>query len=253
MLTFDDLNFRFRSPDRPWVAYDASRVNKASKLAFMRRNPEAYFFIIAEKLGSRSGLDTEQLAGIGKANLQAAAASSHVVSGLLVEAEAQIGAYQIHYRHWYCFTNGYAYQLVGFSSSDEQQRMAGELQEMLSRFELIDPNRVASFSNGFTTNYYSARHHFMVMLTNSAWHVFPSLDLKMPLAEIGVSQGDSCLVVVPASQPFFQARASLVDQAVTNYASLFATGYRSMFWWPPPLASKPCRRNLWTSNWIRVL
>lgn len=209
MLTFDDLNFRFRSPDRPWVAYNASRVNKASKLAFMRRNPEAYFFIIAEKLGSRSGLDTEQLAGLGKANLQAAAASSHVVSevpctvkglnGLLVETEAQVGAYQIHYRHWYCFTNGYAYQLVGFSSSDEQQRVAGELQEMLSRFELIDPNRVASFSNGFTTNYYSARHHYAVMLTNSAWHVFPSLDLKMPLAEMGFSQGDSCLVVVPAS------------------------------------------------------
>ena len=66
MLAFDDLNFRFRSPDRPWVAYDASRVNKASKLAFMRRNPEAYFFIIAEKLGSRPGLDTEQLAGIGQ-------------------------------------------------------------------------------------------------------------------------------------------------------------------------------------------
>ncbi len=121
------------------------------------------------------------------------------LNGLLVETEAQIGAYQIHYRHWYCFTNGYAYQLVGFSSSDEQQRVAGELQKMLSRFELIDPNRVAAFSNGFTTNYYSARHHFMVMLTNSAWHVFPGLDLKMPLAEMGFSQGDSCLVVVPAS------------------------------------------------------
>ena len=32
ILAFEDLNFQFRSPDRPWVAFDASRVNKDSKL-----------------------------------------------------------------------------------------------------------------------------------------------------------------------------------------------------------------------------
>jgi tetratricopeptide (TPR) repeat protein len=209
IFTFDDLNFRFLSPDRPWVSFDASAVNKDSKLSFMRRNPEAYFIIIAEKVGTQVSFTTEQLADLGKARLQAAAASSRVVSetpqqvrglnGLLVETEAQVGAYQLHYRHWYCATNGYAYQLVSYSKSEDQQLVASELGIMLSHFELIDPNRVASFAIGFTTNFYSLRHSYAVILTNSAWHKFSNLEKSSPMAEFGVSQGDSCMVVVPTS------------------------------------------------------
>ena len=209
ILTFDDLNFRFRSPDRPWVSFDASRLNKASKLSFLRRNPEAYFLIIAEKLGAQRSFTTEQLAEVGKANLKAAAVSSQVISevprqvkglnGLLVETEAQVGAYQLHYRHWYCATNGYAYQLISYSKSEDQQRVAGDLEDMLSNFELIDPNRVASISGRFTTNFYSPRHNYAVIVTNSAWHSFASLAKSLPMAEFGASQGDSCLVVTPVS------------------------------------------------------
>ena len=209
ILTFDDFNFQFRSPGRPWVPFDASKINKVSKLSFMRRFPEAYFIIIPEKIGPRANFTTEQLADIGKANMQAAAASSRVVSevplrvgglnGLLVESEAQVGSYQLHYRNWYCFTNGYAYQLVAYSRSEDQQQVAQELRDMISRFALIDPNRMATASGGFATNFYSPRNHYAVVLTNSAWHPFPSLDKNLPAAEFGASQGDSCFVVVPVS------------------------------------------------------
>lgn len=208
ILTFDDLNFRFRSPDRPWFPYDASLVNKASKLAFTRRNPDACFFVIVEKVGNRPGFTTEQLAAIGKANLQAVAGSSHVVSeeplqvnglnGWLVKTEAQVGAYQMLYRQWYCFTNGYAYQLSGFSNPNGPPEVAADLEAMLFRFNLIDPSRVASVARGFTTNFYSQAHNYTVTLTNSAWHGYPDLNLRYPMANFGMSQGDSCLVVVPA-------------------------------------------------------
>jgi len=122
ILTFDEFNFQFRSPDRPWMPFDASKINKVSKLSFMRRFPDAYFFLIPEKIGPKARFTTEQLADIGKANMQAVATSSRVVSesplqvgglsGLLVELEAQVGSYQLHYHNWYCFTNGYAYQLL---------------------------------------------------------------------------------------------------------------------------------------------
>lgn len=209
MLSFEDLNFRFRSPNRPWVSYDGSRLNKASKISFMRRNPDASIIIIAEKIGTQSQFTTEQLATVGKANLQSAATSSRVLSerpwqvnglnGLLVVTEAQVGAYQFYYRHWYCFTNGYAYQLVGLSKSEDQDRVAGELGEMLTRFELIDPNRVASYSGGFATNFYSSRYNYAVVLTNSSWHSFTDLEKSSPMAEFGISQGDSCMVITPFS------------------------------------------------------
>lgn len=209
ILAFDDFNFRFRLPDRPWISYDGSRLIKASKLSLMRRNPEAYFFIIPEKFGTQMNFNVERLAEIGKANLQSAAVSSSVVSevpwsvkglnGLLVETDAQVGAYQLHYRHWYLATNGYAYQLIGYCKSEDQRQVAGELENLLSHFELIDPNRVASFTGGAQTNYYSPDHNYAVIMTNSAWHLFPNLKKTFPMAEFGLSQGDSCLVVIPAS------------------------------------------------------
>ena len=209
MLTFDDYNFQFRSLDRPWVPFDASKINKASKLSFMRRFPDAYFIIIPEKIGSKADFTTEQLADIAKANMQSAAVSSRVVSeaplrvgglnGLLVESEAQVGSYQLHYRNWYCYTNGYAYQLIAYSRSEDQQQVAKEYRDMISRFALIDPNRIADVSGGFSTNFYSPRNRYAVILTNSAWHPFPSLDKTLPVAEFGASQGDSCFAVVPTS------------------------------------------------------
>ena len=208
-LTFDEFNFQFRAPDRPWVPFDTAKINPASKLSFMRRYPEAYFIIIPEKIGQRGNFNTEQLANVGKANLQAAAASSRVASegplrvggldGWFVESEAQVGSYQLHYRSWYCVTNGYAYQLTAYSRSEDQKRVAQELRDMLDHFTLMDPNRVASTSGGFTTNYYSPRHLYTVILTNSPWSPFASLDKSMPQAEFGGSQGDSCFVVLPIS------------------------------------------------------
>ncbi len=209
VFTFDDVNFRFRAPDRPWLSYDASKINKDSKLSFMRRYPDAYFLIIAENIGTRMNVSTEQLAEVGKANLQAAASSCHVVSetalrvkglnGLLVETEAQVGSLQLHYRNWYCATNGYAYQVAGYSRSEDQKSVAGELEQMFFRFEQVDPNRVAPASGGFAADFHSTGHDYTVRLTNSAWRAFTTLKTTLPEAEFGASQGDSCLVVVPVN------------------------------------------------------
>jgi tetratricopeptide (TPR) repeat protein len=208
VLTFDDLNFRFRTPSRPWVPLNAAKVNKDSKVAFMRRFPEAYFLVIAEKIGSGRDFSTAQLAEVGKAHLQASAESSRILSespwrtngltGLLVETEAQRNLYTFYYVHWYIATNGYAYQLIGYGRSQDRQRIAGELRQMCSRFDLLDPNRVASAAGAaFRTNFVSTHFDYMVHLTNSAWHPFPSLESDFPAAEFGASQGDSCLAVVP--------------------------------------------------------
>lgn len=207
MLTFEELNFRFQSPDRPWMAYDASKFNKDSRVSFMRQWPEAYFFIIAEKLGPRIDFNSAKLAEAGIARLKSVA-SARVLSqaplrvggleGVVVEAEAQLSGLTLHYRNWYCSTNGFAYQLVGYCRSENQAEEMGDLAAMLGRFQLLDPNRVAEASGGFSTNFYAPDHGYRVVLTNSAWHDFPALESSCPLAEFGCSQGDSCLTVVSA-------------------------------------------------------
>lgn len=208
VLTFDDLNFRFRSPSRPWVAYDTAKLNRDSKLGFMRRFPDAYVNVIAERIGTSREFTAAQLAEIGKAHLEAAAQSSRVLSetpwrtngldGLVTETEAKVGQHSLYYLHWYIATNGYAYQLIGYGRFQDRQRIAGELRQMFSRFELIDPNRVASPpGTAFRTNYVSRHHDYTVLLTNSPWHAYASLEKQLPEAEFGASRGDSCFAVVP--------------------------------------------------------
>ena len=206
MVAFEDLNFQFRAPDRPWVSYDGSKLQKSVKLSFMRRFPEEYFFIAAEKVGNVN-FTSDQLAETGKASLRAAATSYRLASetplrvngldGLMVESETTLGDYQLHYRQWYCATNGYTYQLVGYCRTEDTASVARELGDMLFRFTLIDPNRIAAMPGAFTSNFHSATHHYKVLLTNSPWRAFPSLETSFPQAEFGASQGDSCLVVAP--------------------------------------------------------
>jgi len=208
LLNFADLNFRFRSPERPWVSVDLKQLNKDSKVSFMRRFPEAYFIIIAESLGDGSQMSSKQLAEIGKAHLESAAASNRIIEetplrvnsldGILVEQEAQVGNFQLFYVQWFMATNGYAYQLMGYGKSEDRHRIEGELRQMMSRFELIDPHRLAAAkSPAFTTNFISPSHFYTVDVANSAWHVFSTLKENFPEAEFGGSQGDSCFAVLP--------------------------------------------------------
>src|SRR6185312_7133906 len=97
---------------------------------------------------------------------------------------------------WCVATNGYVYQLIGYGRSEDQQRIATELRQMFSRFELVDPHRVAS-TGGFAANYVSPHYGYSVNVANSPWYPFPSMEQNMPQAEFGASKGDSCFVVVP--------------------------------------------------------
>jgi len=206
MLKFADYNFRFRAPEHPWVAVAAGTINKDSKAAFMRVNPEMYFIILPEALGA--DMTSKQLAELGKAHVSSAASSSEVVqetplsvnnlNGILVETDAQVGKFHAFYVQWYMATNGYAYQLMGYGKIDDRQRIESGVREILPGFALIDPARIAdSKSHSFSTNYISPSHFYTVTVAHTDWHDFPALKESFPEAEFGASQGDSCFVVLP--------------------------------------------------------
>ncbi len=210
ILTFEDLNFRFRSPERPWVTFAGAKLNKDAKATFMRRGPEVYFMIIAEKIGTGQELSAEQLAEFGKAHLDSASESSKVVSqrpvsfngmkGLLVETEASLHGMSLFYQHWYMVTNGFAYQLIGYGRERDREQVASELNPLFRRFELLDSGRVAYPSgNGYRTNFVSTFYHYSVGVAGSPWHPYSNMQKDFPQAEFGASRGDSCFVVVPVA------------------------------------------------------
>ena len=203
-----NYNFRFHLPDHPWIVLDASKVNKAAKMAMMRRKPDEFLLIIPEIVGESSIVSTEQLVEIAKAHMESAANSTRMIStlpyqvnhlnGQLVEREAMIGNYKGFYLQWFVVTNGFAYQLTGYGKLEDRSMIEADLKNMLTRFEQIDPHRIApSIHKTFTTNFLSPAHGYSVEVANSAWHGFASLKKDYPEAEFGASQGDSCFVVLP--------------------------------------------------------
>jgi tetratricopeptide (TPR) repeat protein len=207
-LTFDEYNFRIQAPPAPWVSLDSARLNRDAKVTFMRRWPNVYFFIIAERLGADHEMEIGQLVEIGKANLKSAARSARVnwekpwtvngLSGVLVQTDASVVGQDLHYVHWFFLTNGYAFQIIAYGRQSDGSRVNEEMLRLLPAFDLVDRERIAEFTgSGFTQDFVSPRHHYRVEVAHSAWREFPALEQQFPEAEFGMTRGGCCLAVVP--------------------------------------------------------
>ncbi len=204
----DDLNFKFTAPARPWVNMNAAIFNADAALAFMRRNPEISFVVIAEQFGGDNDITVNQIAEVGRGQLKSATKtcvereSTNVVinglSGLMVQTDVTLYNRKLSYCHWYCVTNGYAYQLVAWGDSARRQLLADQFREITKGFQLADKNRIAPASGaGFEQDYISVGFPYKVALTNSAWRKWATLAKDYPEAEFGASRENCCLAVVP--------------------------------------------------------
>ena len=197
VLAFEDFNYKFKSPGRPWIQLDAKKFNPASSLVLRRTLPEVYFMVVAEKVGTDVQLDFEQLAEVAQANLNSRASSSRVLkqnpllrqglAGVQWEAEARISGFDAAYVHWDCATNGYAYQLICWGQRRDAKGVREEAESLFSRFDLLDSKREAvrdgnvQLSDFVTTNY-----HYRVRLQGSNWRKWNTLAKDLPSAEFGV-------------------------------------------------------------------
>ena len=190
-LSFNDLNFKFKAPDRPWTRMDAKKVNKNSTLAFLQTRPDVFFMVIAEKFNPDAAIDNEQLAEICKANLRSAATSSRVLSenpvrraglaGIQIETEGKLGNNQFFYRNWVTVTNGYAYQLVSWGRLEDTEAVRRKSQEMFSRFELID--YTARTADPASKDFHSTNFQYTANLRGSGWRPSAIIAKSVPAAE----------------------------------------------------------------------
>ncbi|HWH70777.1 MAG TPA: DUF3857 domain-containing protein, partial [Candidatus Sulfotelmatobacter sp.] len=145
------------------------------------------------------------------------------LEGILVETEAQVQTHSLYYQQWYCATNGFAYQLTAYGRAGERQRLAADLRTLFSRFEILDPRRVAVVAgSGFATNFVSARYGYAVSLTNSPWRPYASLEKQAPEAEFGASRGDTCFVVTPV---WLGGQRLEADALVSAFLATFGVSY----------------------------
>lgn len=208
-LTFDDLNFRIRSPGKPWVQWDAKKFNKSATVAFMQAQPQVFFLVAAEQAGMGSTITTESLVEFAKANLSSTSEllqilkespmRRHGLDGVQVESDAQTKAYHLFYTHWLCATNGYTYQLAAWGRFEDAVVVRARSEELFSTFCLIDYQRQAFKSWGETSDFHSDLFSYGVKMVGSGWRSSPLMAKNIPDAEFTAwnEQKNVGLFVIP--------------------------------------------------------
>ncbi|MEM7697533.1 MAG: DUF4190 domain-containing protein, partial [Verrucomicrobiota bacterium] len=63
-------NIRLEAPGHPWMSLDVSKVNPDADVVYLRNDPTMVFTLIAERIGTSSGFDTEALVKFAKEQMQ---------------------------------------------------------------------------------------------------------------------------------------------------------------------------------------
>ena len=145
---FEELNFEFLVPGRPWVSINPGQLNSDAALALRRDGPEIYFMVVAEKATTELKIDTTHLMAIVCRNLDNAVSESSVMreyprringlNGIQFTTDVTIGGHSLVYQHWVCSHKGYFYQLLAFGDSVHRAVIGQEAELLSTYFSFID-------------------------------------------------------------------------------------------------------------------
>ncbi|MEM8945566.1 MAG: tetratricopeptide repeat protein [Planctomycetota bacterium] len=238
---FEDLNFQFSTPDRSWVALSVERINPVASLAFVRKKPEVWFMVIAEKFGAENAFGNEALAEVAEANLRAGASQVRIskkrgeqvagLDGIRFEADANVDGRSLSYSNWSATYNGFAYQLVAFSQSMNRQSLHEAALELCGKFRLIDPGRVAHAEGVDALGKYVSKPwgYRVDFSADSGWVAAPRDTFEVQAADmIGIKTVEGYQVsfgVIPIELPTPDVNAA--ETLAVMAASLFNMGNKS--------------------------
>ncbi len=205
-FVFEDLNFKYQAPGRPWVQLDAGKVNPAAKLAFMRSQPTLNCVVIAEK-STMTDFPNERFVEVALGHVRSVADSVelrrrstrrvHGLDGLLLEIDAQLHGQQISFANWLCTTNGWVYQVVLSGRSEDRAALRQSAVEMIQRLDLLDYQRHPVFAGAVPkADFVSSNLQFRVRWRDSAWFPWDDLAKTMPMTAFGALHREDAALVV---------------------------------------------------------
>jgi len=143
-LTFEDMNFRFKTPGKPFVSIDVKKINADATFGLLRTNPTTMLIVIAER-GEGLDLDTAGLVerarptsarGGHGADCVGDAAPIRGLDGVLFCSDRPGEGAQSTYGAWVTSYHGYLYQL-SCSANRRTGRGPSDADMPVQSFELI--------------------------------------------------------------------------------------------------------------------
>lgn len=206
---FEELNFKFTVPEKPWVEVKPERINQSANFAMLNNPLKAYFLVIAEKAGMDSGLDTKGLTELARARLESSADDAFFskneemevngVKGLHFKCDVTQKKRKWTYYFWITVRNGYYYQLVTFGDIKYKTQLHQSAERLSNRFKLLDMNKIFYGSAGKPLDSYKSPYfHYSLDVTGKGWSEWKDLEESIPQAELGAKQADDVyFAVVP--------------------------------------------------------
>lgn len=149
-VVFENLGFSVQA-NTPWVKVEPGQLNPAATVAFLRRNPEAYFIVIAEKLEPGVRFTNEMLTSVVKANLLSGEPTAKVLEeapeilngreGVRLVCEARVNGLDIVYRYWMHATTGNTYQLLVWGQKGSQAAVLAEAKKIFDGFDVLSQKK----------------------------------------------------------------------------------------------------------------
>jgi tetratricopeptide (TPR) repeat protein len=157
---FEETNFKFTTPESPWVEVDKNVVNSIASICFMRSKPQVFFMIVGE---NGAGLDTmtfdtytELIRGNVRSachSVEATETETTTIGGLEFQRFEVKGLLtgnnqKIFYVGYTSFQNGYFHQLLTWATQGQETLVRKEAEEMVAKFSILNPNQKATAPAG---------------------------------------------------------------------------------------------------------
>ncbi len=200
---FEESNFLFRVPGRPWVEINAAELNADTAFAMFRNSPQVAFQIIPEHVGESAGATAELLAEFARANVVSAAASASLVNdraysaggipGRRLSLDVTLKNQPLRYVIWTGVANGYAYQILVWGSVYHAEAVERNADQVYSWFDLIDaPETRVAQGEVLRCDLTGVR----LSLAGTEWTPWKNLAMDIPDAAFGAVQGRTAAIAV---------------------------------------------------------
>lgn len=231
IYTFEDLNFKFASPGKPWIKLDVKKINPAASLYLVNPETGNLILIIAEKFEFPKEFSNEALFELSKTNFKAKSGEINIydeqkygvneLEGIRYSMDAAINNQQIYSSNWVCSRNGYLFQILFLGPAENKQSVNRGFEKLLSGFSMIDKEKPAySKSINYLDKFSSAHFNYRLDLKGKHWIKWEDLEEDIPEAEVGGQRNSAYFSIFPVYFGANKPKSEAVLYALARFMNI---------------------------------
>lgn len=203
---FEEHNFGFSVPGRPWVEMPKGQLNPLAELLMLRTAPEMGFMVIPERIEGMSGMSAELGAQMARAHLSSVSTAATPigeraftaggVEGLRLSTDATVQGHNFRYVHWVGVSGSFVYQIIVWGEAKQAPAVEAAADKVFGWFSLLEAP-AADRGRGAPETLTAPAYGLSLDLTGTRWTSWGTLVQELPDAAFGATGRGAAIAVVP--------------------------------------------------------